>query len=179
MNKKTAALLGVGVVVFALDRYGKSRALDRLDVDECVPLLGDLMSFTRVESQGAALGLFADWPASLQATAFAVLSLVCAGLVLSFYRGLAPGEHGSAAALGAILAGVLSNALDRFRYGVGLDFLHLGPYDAAHLPDFNFADAAIFLGVLTLIVELLANEIAARAQERPRRSRSTENRRDR
>jgi signal peptidase II len=175
MVEKTVALWGTALLVLGLDRYGKFSAITRLDIGERVPLLGDVLSFTHVESLGAALGLFASWSAQSQAFIFAALSVICAGLVLSFHRGLAPGEHGSAAALGAILAGVLSNAFDRFRHGVGIDFLHLGTPDAVHLPDFNLADVAILLGVLTLIVELLATEMATRAQEKPRRSRPSDN----
>jgi lipoprotein signal peptidase len=171
------ALFGTALVVFGLDRFGKLAAMHSLAVGERTPLLGDLISGTHAESVGAALGLFHDLSPNGQAWVFGFLSILCALLVLSFYRGLAPGEHGSAAALGAILAGVLSNAFDRLRYGVGIDFLHVGAPDAAHLPNFNLADIAIALGVLTLIVDLLATEMAARAQERPRRSRSSDNRR--
>lgn len=176
MNRNTKALWVSLVFVFCLDRTGKYAAMSSLENGERAPLLGDLLSLTHVESLGAALGLFADWSVSSQTIVFAILSLTCAGLVVSFHRGLNAAETGSAAALGAILAGVLSNAFDRFRFGAGIEFLHLGPPDATHLPDFNFADVAIFLGVLTLIVELLATEMATRAQERPRRSRSSENR---
>ena len=175
MTSKTAALLGVAVAVFGVDRIGKYQAMSRLEVGESTPLLGELLSLTHVESLGAALGLFANWSPGGRAFAFVALSAICTGLVLSFHRGLARWEKGSAAALGAILAGVLSNAFDRFQFGVGIDFLHLGAVESTHLPNFNFADVAIFLGVLALIVELLATEMATRAQERPRRSRSSDN----
>ena len=176
MTQKTVSLFVAALVVLGLDRFVKINAVTSLAVDERVPLLGELVSFTRVESVGAALGLFQTWSPNAQSMVFAGLSMICAGLVLSFHRGLAPRENGSAAALGAILAGVLSNAFDRFQSGVGIDFLHLGGVEVGHLPDFNVADVGIFLGVLTLIVELLATEMAARAQERPPRSRSTDNR---
>jgi lipoprotein signal peptidase len=135
---------------------------------ERLPLLGDFLSLAHVESSGAALGLFRNWSPESQSMVFGFLSLVCATMVFSFYRGLARGEHGSAAALGAILAGVFSNAVDRFRFGAGIDFLHLGPADVNWMPDFSLADIAIVSGVVTLIVELLATEMATRAQERPR-----------
>jgi signal peptidase II len=176
MIRKGVALLVAALCVFGFDRLGKFNAMSSLAVGERAPFMGDLVSWTRVESTGAALGLLQGFSPAAQAWVFGLLSIICALLVMSFYRGLAPGEHGSAAALGAILAGVLSNAFDRVRFGFGVDFLHLGAPDAAHLPDFNVADVAILLGVLTLIVELLATEMAARAQERPRRSRSSDNR---
>ena len=62
--------------------------------------------------------------------------------------------------------GIASNAFDRLRYGSGLDFIHLGSIDSNAVPDFNLADVAIALGVVTLIVELIATEMATRSAER-------------
>ncbi len=168
MIHKRAVLIGVGVCVLGFDQLGKSQAMGRLAEGERVPLLGEFLSLAHVESSAAALGLFRSWSAESQSMVFGILSLVCATIVLSIYRGLARGEHGSAAALGAILAGVFSNAFDRFRFGAGIDFLHLGAPDNTWLPDFNLADVAIVLGVVALIFELLATEMATRAQETPR-----------
>lgn len=168
---KSVSFLLVAAVVLLLDRLGKRAAVSDLEVGARTPLIGDLLSFARIETSDVALGLFRGWGEGGPEIAFAVLSAFCIVLVLLFYRGLARGEHGSAAALGAILAGVSSNAYDRYESGVGLAFLHLGAPDAAHLPDFSLAELAILLGVVTLIVELLAHEMAARVQERPPRAR--------
>jgi signal peptidase II len=114
--------------------------------------------------------LFRDWSATAELAGYGVLSGVAAVFVFVFLRSLAPRDFGTAAALGAVLAGVLSNSLDRYRHGASIKFLHIGPSATSLLPDFNLADLAILLGVGTLIVELLATEMAVRAAERPRRS---------
>lgn len=160
--------LPVLVVVLSLDQLGKQHVVRTLGLGERVPLLGDLLALTHLPSVGGAFGVFREWLPGAQLIGFALLSIAATMLVLSFYRGLAPGEHGGAAALGAILGGIASNGVDRLRYGSGLDFLHLGSTTSDAMPDFNLADVAIFLGVVTLIVELLATEMAARAAERPR-----------
>lgn len=169
MSSKQWAFFGVALGVFGLDRLGKTYVLQRLAPGERSAWLGDLLSLAHVRESGTALGLLQDWAPRSQLVALGLLSLGCVGLIVAFYRGLAPGEHGSAAALGAVLAGVLGNLVDRARYGAGIECLHLGPPTAEQLPDFNLSDLAIVLGVVTLIVELLATEIAARAQERPHR----------
>ena len=51
----------------------------------------------------------------------------------------------------------------------GLDSIHVGPIRSDAVPDFSLADVAIVLGAATLVVELLATEMAGRAAERPRR----------
>ncbi|MAG30762.1 MAG: signal peptidase II [Deltaproteobacteria bacterium] len=168
MVSKRMVFLPAIIVVLALDQVGKQHVVQTLGLGERVPLLGDLLALTHVPSAGGALGVFRDWLPGAQLIGFALLSTAATLLVLSFYRRLAPGEQGAATALGAILGGIASNGIDRLRYGSGLDFLHLGSTSADALPDFNLADVAIVLGVVTLIVELLATEMAARASERPR-----------
>lgn len=59
-------------------------------------------------------------------------------------------------ALGIILGGSLGNLIDRFRFGGAVvDYLAVYVW-----PPFNFADAAIFVGTVLLVVEVLR---AARA----------------
>ena len=164
---KRWAFLPVALAVSAADQLGKWHVTKTLEVGERVPFVGDLLALARLPADSGALGLFNGWSSNAQLVGFGALSIIAMTIIISFYRGLAPGEQGSAAALGAILGGIASNGLDRFYYGTGLDFMHLGAASAASLPDFNFADLAIVLGVVTLIVELLATEMAARASERP------------
>jgi signal peptidase II len=169
MIDKGVGMAAAILIVFGIDRLGKFHATSTLEPGQSSPLLGDFVRLTYAESPGAVLGLFRDWSAESQAIIFGLLSLVCGVVVVSFYRGLARGEHGSAAALGAILAGVASNAMDRLHLGVGVDFLQLGFAGSPSLLEFNLADVGIVLGVVTLIVEMLATEMAARAQEDPRK----------
>ncbi|MBW2424411.1 MAG: signal peptidase II [Deltaproteobacteria bacterium] len=169
MTAKRLAFFGVAIVVFGLDRATKHHALSTLEPGERVAYLGEILSLAHVRVPGAAFGLLQSWSEETQRVALGVLSLACVGLIVAFYRGLAPGEHSSAAALGAVLGGVVGNLLDRLLYGVGIESLHLGAPSVEWLPDFSLSDLAIVLGVVTLIVELLASEMAARAQERPRR----------
>lgn len=167
---KYAAFVFCGLVVVGLDQLGKRHVAETLALGERVPILGSLLAFAREPSVGGALGLLRDWSPGAQLAAYALLSAVALSLALVFLRSLAPRDLGTAAALGAIFGGVSSNALDRWRGGATVDFLHVGPTSSSLLPDFSLADLAILLGVGTLIIELLATEMAARAAERPRRS---------
>jgi signal peptidase II len=49
-------------------------------------------------------------------------------------------------AIGVIAGGAVGNLIDRVRLGYVIDFLAVGPW-----PNFNVADSAITVGVLTLI----------------------------
>jgi len=168
VRSKHFVFLPVAFLAAALDQIGKWHTIKTLEVGARTPLLGDWLALTHVPSMGGAFGFFRDWMPGSQLIGFALLALCATVIIISFYRGLAPGEPGSAAGLGALLGGIASHTLDRLRYGSGLDFLHLGSTRSNAVPDFSLADVAIVLGALTLIVELLATEMATRASERPR-----------
>lgn len=168
MGTKRVVFLPTAMAALALDQLGKAHAMQRLEVGAREPLLGDALAWTHAPSMGGAFGFFSDWLPSAQLMGFAMLALSATVICVLFYRGLAPGEQGSAAALGAMLGGIASHSLDRLRFATGVDFLHVGPIGSNIVPDFNVADIAIVLGVVTLIVELLASEMVARASERPR-----------
>ncbi len=165
---KRVAFLPAALIALAADQLGKLHATETLAVGDRVSLVGDWLALTHVPAMAGAFGYFRDWVPDAQLIGFSSLALCATVVLILFYRGLARGEQGSAAALGAILGGIASHTVDRLRYGSGLDFLHVGSVTSNTVPDFSLADVAIVLGVVTLIVELLATEMAARASERPR-----------
>ena len=76
---------------------------------------------------------------------------ITAGLAVWLWR--APVRR-VALALGAVIGGALGNVIDRLVYGAVADFfdLHVAGW---HWPAFNIADAAIVLGVATLLLDSL------------------------
>jgi signal peptidase II len=170
MGSKYVAFGLVGLVVLGLDQLGKRHVASTIEIGERVPILGSWIAWTHVPAAGGALGLFRDWSPTAELAGYGAIAAIATAVVVVFLRSLAPRDLGTAAALGAVFAGVVSNSVDRYRVGASLEFLHVGPTASSLLPDFNLADLAILLGVGTLIVELLATEMAARAAERPRRS---------
>jgi lipoprotein signal peptidase len=169
VEAKGAAFVPIALLATAGDQLLKLHATSTVSVGAREPLIGNVLSVTHVPSMGGAFGFFGGWLPDAQLVGFATLALCAATVILLMYRGLAPGERGTAAGLGAMLGGIAGHAIDRLRYGSGLDIIHLGPVESNAVPDFSLADVAIVLGLVTLIVELLATELATRAAERPRR----------
>ena len=89
---------------------------------------------------------------------FIGISVVAIGIIISFFRRLAPGDRLSALALGFILGGALGNLVDRVRYGEVVDFLHFRLWQGYSWPDFNLADSFIVVGVALLLLELFTTE---------------------
>lgn len=151
------------LLTLPIDQVAKLRVVRALGVGEEVPLIGSWFVIVHARNPGAAFGLFADWDTGWRVLVFVLVTVVAAGIIYSFYRGLAPGDRANALALGFVLAGVLGNLVDRIFRGAVIDFMRIQLTPETSWPDFNFADVFILLGVAALIVELLANESAARA----------------
>lgn len=174
MNSKRMAFIPLALVVVLLDQLAQFQIANTFEIGESQVLIENVLSLTHVVMGAGVFGLFDDWLPNAQRVGFALLSIVSTVVVASFYRSLAPGEYGMAGALGLMLGAIVSNTVDFIQIGGGIDFLHVGPISPIgaispnRWPDFNVADVAIVLGVTTLIVELLATEMAARASERRR-----------
>jgi len=135
-----------------LDQAAKAWALVALDQDRSIRLAGDFFQLRLVRNSGSAFGLFSGNAMMIFVINLAIVGLVGAWLL----RGGAP-----SVALGLVLGGGLGNLADRiFRTpGLGLgkvvDFIYLSFW-----PTFNFADAAIVIGVALLLFSNLRTKSA-------------------
>ncbi|SEQ60713.1 signal peptidase II [Microlunatus flavus] len=142
------ALVGLG-----LDVATKWEAVERLEPNVPVRVLGPLLSFRLIRNPGAAFsqGEGFTW-------VFAVAAILVVGFVLVR---LVPrlGHVGWAVALGLLVAGVSGNLLDRLVRAPGpfrghvVDFLQL-----PHWPIFNVADMCICAAaVMVVVLSVLKN----------------------
>ena len=149
----------------ALDQASKILVDRNLSYADRVEVIEGFFYLTHVRNPGAAFGLFADGPPEIRLTFFITISIVAIGIVISFFRKLAPGDRLSALALGCILGGAVGNLIDRIARSEVVDFLHFRLWGGYSWPDFNFADSFIVIGVGLLILELLASEGESRATQ--------------
>ena len=150
-------------VSLSLDVLTKYLVARHLVFSDKVEVVEGFFYLTHVRNPGAAFGLFASAPASWRLGFFIGISLLALGIVVSFFRKLAPGDRLSSLALGFIGGGALGNLIDRiFRHEV-VDFLHFKLWQGYSWPDFNLADSFIVVGVGLLVLELLATEGESRA----------------
>ena len=167
MTPKLVVFLVSFVVAFVLDIVSKVLIDTNLTYADRIPVIEGFFYLTHVRNPGAAFGLFADAEPTIRTTFFIGISIVAIGIILSFFRQLAPGDRLSALALGFVLGGACGNLLDRITRGEVVDFLHVRLWGGYSWPDFNFADSFIVVGVAILILELLATEGEDRAAAHP------------
>jgi signal peptidase II len=147
-------LLGgiVALVVVSVDQIAKVAVLSRSDrlAADSEPLT-PFLDLTLRWNRGISFSLFARDSASAEA---ALLTFTLAATALLAWW-LSRSRSGlPAVGLGLIIGGALGNAIDRIIHGAVVDYLDLHAF-GRHFFVFNLADAAINIGVVLLIVDLL------------------------
>jgi signal peptidase II len=158
MLPKTRIFVGASLISVLLDQATKLTVDANLSFSDRITVIENFFYITHARNPGAAFGLFADAPVVIRLTLFIGITLVALGMVVSFYRKLAPGDRFSALSLGLILGGAIGNLIDRVFRGEVVDFLHFRLWGGYQWPDFNLADSFIVVGVAFLVIELLAAE---------------------
>ncbi len=154
------------LAVVIVDQIAKIAVLSRSD--QLTPdstRLTPFLDLTLRWNRGISFSLFARDSASAESFLL-VLTLAATALLawwLSRCRSGLP-----AVGLGLIIGGALGNAIDRIVHGAVVDYLDLHAF-GRHFFVFNFADAAINIGVVLLMVDLLPVSRApnSRSQRNP------------
>jgi len=142
-NALTVGITAAAVVV-ALDQVTKAWAIRGLD--ESVEIIGTFLELELTTNTGSAFGLFRG--AGVFLGLAAVVAVVVVLIALGSVR-----LRSEAIALGAVMGGATGNLIDRIARGDGfldgavIDFVKLW-----WIPNFNVADASLFLGVVTLLL---------------------------
>jgi signal peptidase II len=158
MSTKYRIGLAAFVTALGLDLFTKYLVESNLHYGDQRPVIEGFFYLTHVRNPGAAFGLFANAPSEVRFVFFVMVALVAVGIIVSFFRKLAPGDRLSAGALGMILGGAIGNLVDRIRYEEVVDFLHFKLWRGYAWPDFNLADSFIVIGVGLVVLEMLATE---------------------
>ncbi len=145
------------ILVFLIvvsDQVTKALARRALELHESIVIIPDLLAFTRVHNTGAAFGMFnsMDFPGkTLLLTIVATLAL--AGV--AWYAVSIPlSERLARLGVACILGGAIGNLIDRATAGYVLDFVD-AYWQGWHFWAFNVADAAISIGVILMILDLV------------------------
>ena len=154
------------VAVVVLDQWTKALVRGRLGLHESLDVVTGWLSLTRVHNSGAAFGMlngvdFPYKPAVLVAVACAALAGV------AWYAASLPDEHRlSRIGLAGVLGGAIGNLIDRATAGYVLDFVD-AYWRGWHFWAFNIADAAITVGVIFLLLDVVIDILGYRRAPDP------------
>ena len=146
-------LLAIGTIV-VVDQLSKFMVKATIPLYAKHSIIPNLLDFTHVQNTGAAFGLLnaAEFPyKSAVMIGIATLALVCISL---YARQLGSDEKLSRYGLVLILGGAFGNLIDRAIAGYVVDFVDVYWGDA-HFWAFNVADAAISIGAILVLLEMI------------------------
>jgi len=147
-------LMGVSMMVLALDQLTKFLVTRSLGLHESIPLLPGTLYFTYVQNPGVAFGFMSSMEAVVRIPFFVAIT-IAAGSIVYFYQRLLPQDKRlTRVALGFVLGGALGNFIDRILYGKVIDFIDMR-YQEFHWYVFNVADSCITVGLLFLFIEFI------------------------
>lgn len=147
----------ISFLVLILDQGTKLLVLEHIRYGETRVVWEGLLNWTHVHNPGAAFGFLANTPSQFREIFF--LSVPPLALIIIFYllRYVSYRDVGQVTSLGLVFGGALGNLIDRIRFRHVIDFIDFHFNQKWSMPAFNFADAAIIIGV-TVLVCLVFNE---------------------
>lgn len=158
--------LAIAVVVVVLDQWTKALVRGRLELHDSIEVLSGWLNFTRVHNTGAAFGMLngVDFPFK------SVVLIIVAGTALAgvaWYAASLPAHnHLARIGLAGVLGGAIGNLIDRATAGYVLDFVD-AYWNDWHFWAFNVADAAISVGVVFLLLDVVLDSLGQRRASDP------------
>lgn len=136
----------IGAVIVAADQIIKYFVSSNLQPIGSVSVIDNLLKFTYVENNGVAFGMFADMRWIFVALTSALLIAI---IIVMFVK--RPKGKMFYISAGLIIGGGIGNLIDRIFYGYVIDYISLSFFP----PVCNFADYAITIGTILLIIYVL------------------------
>lgn len=142
-------VVGVGLVIVAIDQLAKLFALQLLEPGHSVPFIGDVIRLYLVRNDSAAFSI-----GNGQTWLFTIFSTIAAAALLWF--GPRTKSKSWALTAGLLLGGVVGNLIDRiirepgFPNGQVIDFIQI-PFG---FPIFNLADSAIVVAMSIVMIRI-------------------------
>jgi signal peptidase II len=144
---KPFIVITISFKVIVFDQFTKGAAITLFSHHKSDFMINEFLNFILVYNKGISFGVFSEFHYSNYL--FAVLNIIiCSALLRWLYQN---SLYSNCFAVGFIIGGALGNLIDRIRFSAVVDFIdfHLNLW---HYPTFNFADSAVVIGVIMLLV---------------------------
>lgn len=157
VERRSLFLLTLAGFLVAFDQCLKQWALLRLPLGEAVTTKVPFFELRLRQGGGLFFGLLPGLRAPMEELFFVGVPIFALVLIVLIFLKLRNDQPLVSLALTTVLAGAVSNLVDRVAYGYVVDFLGLHAFGRA-IPSFNVADVSILLGVLLLFVDTLRGD---------------------
>ncbi len=145
---------GLAALVILLDQISKWFVVKNMQLGEEITIIEPYLSFLSHRNRGAAWGMLEG-----QMWLFYIVTAVVAAGIIYYFHKEAKGHKLFSVSLMLLLGGAIGNFIDRLVSGEVVDFISvLIPVINYDFPIFNIADAALSIGVVTLIIHIIIDE---------------------
>jgi signal peptidase II len=144
----------ITAAALVLDRLTKWQVQRRIELHDGLTIIPGFFRLIHLENPGAAFGFFSQTPTPLKLGLLIALSIVALVPVSVLLWRNSRALSSTSVGLALILGGAVGNLWDRLLHHRVTDFL-LFYYQQYEWPAFNFADSAIVVGAILLVVDLL------------------------
>ena len=147
----------ISAAALVLDRITKLQVQRKIDLHDGITIIPGFFRLIHLENPGAAFGFFSETPTPLKLGLLIGLSIVALVPVSILLWRSSRTFSSTSVGLALILGGAIGNLWDRLLHHRVTDFL-LFYHHQYEWPAFNFADSAIVVGAILLVVDLLFNQ---------------------
>lgn len=152
VSRRLELILVVSIVV--ADQVTKALVRRAIDLHDTVEVIPGFLSLTRVHNTGAAFGMFNAMDFPFKTAVLTVIATLALAGVTWYAVTVPPNDRLARIGVASILGGAIGNLIDRASVGYVLDYVD-AYYQGWHFWAFNVADAAISIGVVLMILDLL------------------------
>ena len=144
----------MAIVVVILDQVTKALVRPALDLHESLVVIPGFLDLTRVHNTGAAFGMLNSVEFPFKTVVLSLVALVALGGVAWYAASVPLGDRLARIGIAGVLGGAIGNLIDRATDGYVLDFVD-AYWNGWHFWAFNVADAAISVGVVFMILDIV------------------------
>ena len=135
------------ILIIIIDQVIKSYFVN--NGEKSIDIINGILKFTYVENTGGAFGSFQN-----NINSFIILNFIVLGIIIKFMISQKDRiDNKTSLALTLILAGGISNLIDRILRGFVVDYIDIT--QLVSFPVFNLADICIVLGWILLVIFIL------------------------
>jgi signal peptidase II len=151
-SRKLELIVATSVVI--LDQITKALLRPKLVLHQSVEVIPGFLDLTRVHNTGAAFGMLNEMDFPMKTLVLSLVAFIALGGVAWYAATVPLTDRLARIGVAGVLGGAVGNLIDRATTGYVLDFVdaYVGDW---HFWAFNVADAAITVGVIFMILDML------------------------
>jgi signal peptidase II len=144
----------IAVAVVIVDQITKALVRPGLALHDSVVVIPGYVDFTRVHNTGAAFGMLNAVEFPFKPVVLSLVALIALGGVAWYAATVPLADRLARIGIAGVLGGAIGNLIDRATFGYVLDFVD-AYWNGWHFWAFNVADAAISIGVVFMILDIV------------------------